>query len=173
MRTRLTVALMFAGGLAAGACITSQTPVPMSGTPSDLAQLAGEWTGQYSSQETGRSGSIVFHLIAGTDSAHGDVLMSPTGMQVHAQMPQAGAPPQPGAASPPTAQAIAISFARIAGGRVSGRLAPYIDPDCQCPLMTVFEGRLSGDVLEGTYTSRRQTGGAEQHGQWRVTRRTP
>jgi hypothetical protein len=173
MHAKLTVTLMLAGALAAGACSSSQTPVPMSGTPSDLAQLAGEWTGQYSSRETGRSGSIVFKLVGGTDSAYGDVLMSPTGMHVQAQVPQAGAPSSAGAAQQPSSQAITISFARIAGGRVSGRLAPYTDPDCQCPLLTVFEGRLSGDVLEGTYTSRRQSGGAEQHGQWRVTRRTP
>lgn len=171
MRVHAAVGVVAAGLLLA--CSASQTPVPVSGSAADLAQLAGEWMGEYSSSETGRSGSIVFHLIAGTDSAHGDVLMSPTGMQVQAQTPQAGAPPQPGAAAQPSTQAIAISFARIAGGRVSGRLAPYTDPDCQCPLMTVFEGRLSGDVLEGTYTSRRQGGGAEQHGRWRVTRRTP
>ena len=159
--------LVVAAAAALGACSTRQTPVPMSGSAADLAQLAGEWSGEYSSTETGRSGSIVFKLNAGTDSAYGDVVMSPAGMRVQTQSPDPGPPPQA------SAQAIAISFARIAGGRVSGRLAPYTDPDCQCPVMTVFEGRLNGDVLAGTYTSRRQGATTEQRGEWRVTRRAP
>lgn len=39
-----------------------------------------------------------------------------------------------------------------------------------CELLTVFEGRLSGDRLEGTYTSRRPDG-QTQRGRWEVTRR--
>ena len=53
-------------------CSYQGTPVPVAG---DTNLLAGEWDGTYSSQETGRAGSIIFHLKAGTDSAYGDVLM--------------------------------------------------------------------------------------------------
>lgn len=163
MRTHWTVGLAAA---ALWACSGTQTPVPVSGSEADLAQLAGEWVGEYSSVETGRNGSIVFHLIAGTDSAHGDVLMSAGMMRAQPSMPQTGQPGGP----MPVPQAIAISFVRIAGGRVSGRLAPYTDPDCQCPMSTVFEGRLNGNVLEGTYTSRREGNASELRGRWRVTR---
>jgi hypothetical protein len=167
MRTHWTVGLAAA---ALWACTGTQAPVPVSGSEADLAQLAGEWVGEYSSVETGRSGSIVFHLIAGTDSAHGDVLMSAGAMQAQPRMPETGQVP---GAQVPAPQTLAISFVRIAGGRVSGRLAPYTDPDCQCPMRTVFEGRLNGTVLEGTYTSRRDDTAAEFRGRWRVTRRTP
>jgi hypothetical protein len=136
----------------------------MTGTPSEIATLAGEWSGQYSSEETGRSGSIVFRLTAGTDSATGDVMMSAmTGG------PRSGDALAPSAAFTPP-QVIAIRFVSIAGGRVSGRLAPYTEPTCNCQLITVFEGRLDGSTLAGTYTSRTPDGRI-QHGRWEVTRR--
>lgn len=173
MRVRDEVAAAVAAAVLAG-CGGTQMPVPVSGTETDLAQLAGEWVGEYSSVETGRSGSIVFHLIAGTDSAHGDVLMNPLGMVPQQPMDPTRAGPAP---PPSTAQVLAISFVRIEGGRVSGRLAPYTDPACDCPAHTVFEGRLSGEgasrALEGTYTTRREGAATEQRGRWRVMRRGP
>ena len=149
--------------LALTACAGPGTPVPMAGTPTELETLAGEWSGQYSSIETGRSGSIVFRLTAGTDSATGDVMMSPmTGG------PRSGDPMVSPAVVTPLV--IAIRFVNIEGGRVSGRLAPYTEPTCNCQLITVFEGRLNGSKLEGSYTSR-MPDGRIQNGRWEVTRR--
>ena len=62
MRVPAAVSLVAAGVL--WACSASQTPVPMSGSAADLSHLAGEWMGEYSSKETGRSCSIVVHMIA-------------------------------------------------------------------------------------------------------------
>ena len=147
------------------ACAGQATPVPIAGTATDLRALAGEWSGEYWSAETGRSGSIVFRLNAGTDSASGDVIMSPT------RAPRA-TPQEPNATvTPPAApQVLAISFVRVEGGRVSGRLGRYKDPVCGCELYTVFEGTLKGDTLEGTYSSRHSATGAVQSGQWLVRR---
>lgn len=147
-----------------GACGGPSTPVPVTGSATDLASLAGEWSGQYSSEESGRSGSIVFRLTAGTDSATGDVMMSPL-----AGGPRAGDMAAPGAALGQP-QVLTIRFVRIEGGRVSGRLAPYTEPSCACQLLTVFEGRLNGTKLAGTYTTRRPDG-QTQTGRWEVTRR--
>jgi hypothetical protein len=161
-------AWMTATTVLAGACAGPQPPVPVVGSPLDLQRLAGEWIGEYSSVQTGRHGSIVFHLIAGTDSAHGDVVMDPTvwGLPV-----RPGDPNQPNAGAAQMPRAIDISIVRVAGNTVNGRLAPYNDPTCDCPLFTVFEGRLVADTLAGTYTSRHQAGGPAQSGQWRVVRR--
>jgi hypothetical protein len=158
--------LLTTASVLAAACGGPQTPVPVVGSTFDLQRLAGEWLGEYSSVQTGRHGSIVFHLIAGTDSAHGDVVMDPTvwGLPV-----RPGDPNQPNAAAQ-MPRAIDISIVRVAGDRVNGRLAPYTDPSCDCPLFTVFEGRLVADTLEGTYTSRHQAGGPTQSGHWRVVR---
>jgi len=157
-------------GLAAAlaACAVPSPPVPVVGAPSDVAQLAGEWEGQYSSVETGRRGSIFFHIAAGTDSSHGDVLMDPTVIGLRRA---AGDPTAVGQTTVRPGQAIGITFVRVAGGRISGRLEPYTDPDCTCPLYTTFEGALKGDTLSGTYSSHHETGGYTQRGEWRVVRK--
>src|SRR5437879_12817164 len=62
------------------ACAAAHQPsVPIAGTAGDMAALAGQWEGSYSSASTGRSGSISFTLSAGNDSAFGDVIMIPRG----------------------------------------------------------------------------------------------
>jgi hypothetical protein len=159
---------MTAAGILAAACAGPQTPVPVVGTPVDLQRLAGEWLGEYNSVQTGRHGSIVFHLVAGTDSAQGDVLMDPV---VWGSQMRRGDPNQPNVSPTQIPQAINIRFVRVAGNHVNGRLEPYTDPSCDCPLYTVFEGRLTADTLDGTYTSRHQAGGLTQSGHWRVVRR--
>ena len=151
---------------ALAACGGPGTPVPVAGSAGDLAALAGEWSGEYSSDESGRSGSIVFRLRAGTDSATGDVVMSPQFLR--GGQPEAAPSPL---TAPPAPQVLTINFVRIAGGRVSGRLAPYRDSACSCMLATTFEGALQGDKLVGTYVSRLGETGSVQHGRWEVTRR--
>lgn len=155
-------------------CASQQRLVPVVGAEADLAQLQGEWEGEYSSAETGRSGSIVFHLTALRDSAHGDVVMVPPrwGRGLDAGP---GVPPSARETAPQPPQVLTISFVRVAGGggQVSGALAPYTDPVCGCLLLTTFVGQLKGDVLEGTYSSRHQQTGEIQMGRWRVTRKRP
>ena len=146
-----------------------QPPVLMAGTARDMAALAGQWEGSYSSAATGRSGSISFTLSAGTDSAFGDVIMIPRGwgrpLQAWDRPGSAGAP-----GTQPRAAVLTINFVRVAGGRVTGRLAPYADPESGAPLATTFEGQLADDTIEGTYTTRGAGSGIAQTGQWKVTR---
>src|SRR5439155_25813232 len=82
---------------------------------------------------------------------------------------------RPGSAGPegaqPRAAVLTFNFVRVAGGRVTGRLAPYADPESGAPLATTFEGQLSGDAIEGTYTTLGAGSGVAQTGQWKVTRR--
>ena len=151
------------------ACGGSQAPVPMVGQDADISQLAGEWFGEYSSAESGRSGSISFKLIAGSDSASGDVVMSP---RFNARPPTGQVQPT-GPAMPGTIQALTINFVRVAGGQVSGSLVPYTDPTCGCTLHTTFVGRLRADTLAGTYTSLHEPSRDVQRGQWQVVRQTP
>jgi hypothetical protein len=155
--------------LAAYGCSSTPPPrVPLVGEHGDAAALAGEWAGEYSSPVTGRSGSILFTLTADGDTARGDVVMT-------LRDPMPGSSPDPAAArslSVPASRPLTIRFVRVEGGRVSGELAPYEDPDCSCTVRTVFTGTVRGDVIEGTFTS---TGSREGYGyptgEWRVTRR--
>ena len=167
-RTRTLYAAVAALVTVCGAA--RQPPVPLAGTPRDVAALAGQWEGSYTSAATGRSGSISFTLSTGTDSAFGDVIMIPRGwgrpLQAWDRPGSAGAP-----GTQPRAAVLTINFVRVAGGRVTGRLAPYADPESGAPLATTFEGQLSGDVIEGTYTTLGAGSGVAQRGQWKVTRR--
>jgi hypothetical protein len=154
--------------LALSACGASRSPVPLVGAASDISTLAGEWTGDYSSVESGRSGSITFTLRAATDSAFGDVVMIPAGL---------GRPLQPwrgdnmaGGAQMPASTVLTVRFVRVESGHVSGTLDPYADPQTGARLLTTFSGELTGNTIAGTYTTRLPSGDT-QTGRWTVQRR--
>jgi hypothetical protein len=150
--------------VALGACATQQPRVPVLGAPEALSPLVGEWSGEYHGV---RGGSILFTLSAAGDSATGDVVMVPIGAQrelMPARMGGAGAGVDPSQLP----QRLTISFVRVSGDTVSGRLAPYEDPLCRCPVTTTFTGTLSGNRIKGTYQS-----SSGQQGKWEVERRKP
>lgn len=150
------------------ACATSQTPVPVIGPAADVAALAGEWVGEYSSTESGRSGSISFTLRAAGDSAFGDVVMIPAGWGrplAPWRGEMATAPTQR-----PQPEVLTINFVRVEQGHVNGTLAPYADPQTGERLVTTFTGALSGNTITGTYTTRLPSGGT-QAGRWTVLRK--
>ena len=169
MNSRIPIPIPMLAGLTT--CTpTPPPPVPLAGTARDVAALAGRWEGSYSSAATGRSGSISFTLSATGDSAFGDVIMIPRGLGRPLQaLDRQG--PTGAAGTQPQSAVLTISFVRVAGGRVTGRLAPYADPETGTQLSTTFEGRLDGDTIEGSYTTRGSDTGDSQTGQWKVTRR--
>jgi hypothetical protein len=154
--------------LALGACGASRSPVPLVGASSDVSALTGEWTGDYNSAESGRSGSITFTLRATGDSAFGDVIMIPAAW---------GRPLMPwrqqnvaGNQSPETT-VLTIRFVRVERGHVSGTLDPYAEPQTGARLLTTFSGELNGNTIAGTYTTRLPSG-ETQTGRWSVQRRS-
>lgn len=153
---------------AAAACASTQEPhVPVSIGPADLSRLAGEWTGEYSSATTGRSGSIVFHLTATADSAHGDVIMVPRATGLPLRRAMLHEQPEVGSALP---RELTIRFARFEGGRVTGVMDRYTDPDCNCPVSTTFQGTVHGDRIEGTFNTYGAPAGHPVTGRWSVER---
>jgi len=154
--------------LALTACGASRAPVPLVGASADVGALTGEWAGDYSSAESGRSGSITFTLRAAGDSAFGDVVMIPSAW---------GRPLVPwrgenatGANQQPASTVLTIRFVRVEHGHVSGTLDPYADPQTGARLLTTFSGELNGNQITGTYTTRLTSGGT-QTGRWTVQRR--
>jgi hypothetical protein len=150
------------------ACAPIVLKTAVRGDPVIVEQLVGEWEGTYSSPKTGRSGSISFRLRAGTDTAEGTVVMtSPRGTQGSYPDENVMVSPTPGKAP----QLLTIRFVNIAGNEVRGILDSYQDPDCGCTLTTTFRGRLTGDVIQGTFVSE---GNGPFHtpadGTWRVMR---
>lgn len=149
-------------------CSSKPAPVPVVGAPDDLRQMAGEWGGEYQGET--RSGSIIFQLAAGADTAYGDVVMishQRRAAQTPEQDPSAGLPISR------TPDVLSIAFVRAVGGGVHGRLSPYKDPDCGCEVDTRFEGKIHGDVIEGTYASRHLDDGTVRNGTWKVKRKKP
>jgi hypothetical protein len=169
MRTSYWIALAAA---AAAAC-TPVPPalVPVSAGSGSTATLVGEWAGEYESPALARGGSIVFHLDAGRDTAQGDVLMLPRGSGQALQRAPEGEPGTVARASL-APQVLTIRFVRLDGDRVTGALAPYLDPACGCRVFTTFEGTLAGERLRGTFVTRGEPRGPVT-GTWSVRRRAP
>jgi hypothetical protein len=157
-RARLA-ALLFVTAAFAAACSSSNPApeVPVQG--GDLSGLTGRWVGEYSSTETGRTGSIVFELRSGDKVARGDVLMKP---KVEAGTNDA---------LRTMPQMLNISFVSATGGVLRGTMDPYNDPTCDCSVQTTFVGRLSGDTIEGTFTTTPQgSSGNITTGRWKMSR---
>ncbi len=156
----LAIAILGAG------CAIHPNPVPVIGAAGDLRELAGEWNGEYRSNETGRTGSITFKLSTGRDTAYGDVVMIP-----REQMPSA---PETAMPTPPVRQhpqVLTISFVRVSGTTIFGTIRPYKSPDCGCELLTTFRGDLLGDRIEGDFVIRHSEHHTPpQKGTWWATR---
>ena len=155
------------------ACATRPTPVPVIGPETDVNALVGEWTGDYSNPETGRSGSIAFTLKAGKDTAMGSVVMIP---RDNKQQMTVGAPADgPVVRTSITAgssEVLTIRFVRMEGSHLVGTLDKYRDPDCGCELTTTFHGQFTdAGTITGTFTSTGSTlGHFPSSGRWTVKR---
>ena len=159
-----------AGGLLA--CASSPTPVTVTGNPADRASLAGKWSGEYRSPVTGRSGSIVFNPSNSGDAANGDVVMIPTdyGKALTRYDRTTAAMTTTPMQNAAAAEILTIRLVRVSGDSVSGVLDAYRDPQCNCPVETTFAGRLNGDTIEGTFSTRGSRAVTPQTGTWRVKR---
>jgi hypothetical protein len=158
-RGRLAAVVFAVAALAAACSSSNPAPeVPVAG--GDLSALTGRWVGEYSSTETGRTGSIVFELKSGDKVARGDVLMKP---KVDAQNANDKLRTMP--------QMLNINFVSATGGVLRGTMDPYTDPSCDCQVQTTFVGRLSGDTIEGTFTTTPQgSSGNITTGRWKMSR---
>jgi hypothetical protein len=161
----LIVRASLVAAVAVVACRSQPSLVPLQGSPPEIAALAGEWGGEYSGAQSGRSGSIMLRITAGGDTAHGDVVM----VASNGQRPIAAHGATDHLTHARSAEVLRVAFVRVGAGRVSGMLEPYVAPDCQCRVTTSFSGTVRDNVIEGTFLTR-GAGELEQSGRWRVTR---
>ena len=148
--------------------------VPIEGSPDAASEIAGTWTGRYWSQDTGRHGSITFSMGENADSGRGEVeiTFSPA---VRSAAVAAAVDPRQGesdpALNPEPCPFLSIKVVRLERHRVRGTLVPYWDPDCDCRAETVFEGKISGNRITGTFTTRRASSDRRVlTGAWRAER---
>jgi hypothetical protein len=144
-------------------------PIPVRGSATDVAAIAGNWDGTYESTDGLRRGAIDFHLQSQSDTAFGDAVMIPDGLnrQLEADAARTGQQRSDQALPRP----LVIRFVQVEGGEVSGEVEKYYDPSCDCRKITVFRGRLLGDVLKGTYRAYKEQGGPPDLGEWQVRRK--
>jgi hypothetical protein len=127
------------------ACGAAQHPVEVKGADSDVVALAGTWVGSYTAMEDGRSGSLQFSLELGRHTADGDILLDDK-------------------------TPVPIQFVAIEKDQVTGHVAPYVDPTCDCQVQTQFEGEIAGDMISGTFTTTVIGADAARHGEWSMMR---
>ena len=154
--------------VAASCALNPKAPVALVGARSDLSALTGQWVGDFSSAATGREGTIVFNLLAETDTARGEVWM--IGRPTYANGNRMGPPPGPEISRP--AQVLTIQLVMVEGDLLSGVLDPYLDPETGVELVTVFRGRLEGDRITGTFASTNEATGDLSTGRWAVQRKS-
>jgi hypothetical protein len=159
---RFIVVLALAGiAVSATGCASGPPPgTEMSSSDFDLNPLVGEWHGDYTNPEAGRSGTIAFTLRAGESSASGKVVMIP------------GKADSLASAAAMARSVINIKFMRKEGNKVTGTLDPYRDPQCDCTVTTNFEGTFTdARTIEGSFTTvPSRTGANVTGGKWKVTR---
>lgn len=146
-----------------GACTPPATPFPVLG---ERGPLAGEWEGSFQSPQTGRSGTILFHFGAGSDSASGTVLMTPFRDSNPSAVVDVGT-------SRAMSRALRITYVWCGGSEVTGRLDPYDDPRTGERIYTMFEGKMTGDTLTGSFSTLYPDRGRLLEGTWSVRRRVP
>ena len=148
----------------AGCASTPPPPIAVSGPPASVASLAGRWVGDYRISDGSRHGVVTFELSPGDSLATGSVIMQPASQTTVNALAPRGDLPHPAGAE------LTVKFVRVANGMVRGQLDPYTEPECACPVLTVFEGRLAGDRIEGTFTIRNTINGDTRAGTWAVVR---
>lgn len=137
--------IMLGIALSATACAMNGPPVLVAGAPDDLQQLTGEWDGEYTSAEAGRSGSIYFKLTGARDTARGDVLMIPRDQSGNRDYLN------PGTSMRLVPRVLTIKFVNVDDDIIAGTMDPYEAPDCECQLLTTFRGVIRGNRVEGTF----------------------
>ncbi len=161
---RFTTIVLAGAVVAASAvgCAPSRPPeIELTSSDFDLNPLVGEWRGNFTNPEAGRTGTIAFTLRAGVSSASGNVVMIP----------------QTADSSLSSAAAVArsvlkINFIRKEGRKVSGTLDPFRDPTCGCQVTTTFEGAFTdARTIEGHFSTAPLVAGPKvTNGTWKVTR---
>ena len=174
-RTRVAVRIRTLLGAAmvavAGGCASLAPSIPVAATPGVLERLSGDWRGEYiGDHDHARQGTIAFKLTAGEDHAHGTVVMTPAGLGRPLQPYRGDELTTPSQWRAEHNRVLAIRFVNADDDTLNGVLEPYWDPDRQTRASTTFRGRLTGNIIEGTFTTTYANGIAETGGRWKVRR---
>lgn len=172
--TRAWTGIPYRAALIAGAvllvvaCRSTPTPVVLHASPGDILSLAGTWEGTYQGRESERYGTITFTIESGKDTAYGDVLMEASPRYQFIAADVASGEHRFHSRAP---DVLRITWVGLHRGYVEGALEPYIAPDCQCTVKTVFSGYVNdqGDTIKGEFVTTGTT--IRQTGTWTVRKK--
>lgn len=146
-------------------CASRGSPVRLQGDAVSIAWLGGVWQGEYWGSDSGRRGSLDFHLPSGTDSLSGEVMMlDPMG-----NVMRSADPADAHRLHAQSARLLSIEIVIAHADTIHGVLEPYIAPDCNCVVSTTFVGRVLGNEIAGTFETRGRAG-QRTSGSWRLAR---
>ncbi|HEY7370411.1 MAG TPA: hypothetical protein VIA29_11020 [Thermoanaerobaculia bacterium] len=135
---------------------------PLEADEASLKMLDGRWEGEYYNVTQKRGGTIVFEFSGARATGNGDVMLIPKGMS------EAVKPSRPPTEAETLAQMpriTSIQFVKAEGGNLSGKMDPFIDPECNCEVMATFYGKVTGDLIEGNFRT-----SAPGEGTWKAKR---
>ena len=131
------------------------------------APLAGRWEGTYTSDVTSKGGKLVLTLNGSDESATGQLMLTPTGGRTisaegAAAPMEAPAKGKKAAPAPAMSGGLSVTASKASDDKVSGTIdGAYMDPGCNCTVVSTFEGELNGNTLTGTISAR-----DSRTGQW-------
>jgi hypothetical protein len=149
-------------------------PVPVEAVEQAISEIAGKWSGRYHSKATGRRGVIRFSMPERADTGFGEVEITFSPALELARRSSAADDlnrDRDNTLDPDPCTVLTIKVVRIEHDKVRGSMAAYWDPDCNCRARTVFEGKITGNRIGGTFTSRRESSDRRiLTGVWQVDR---
>ncbi|MBI4500390.1 MAG: hypothetical protein HY700_04445 [Gemmatimonadetes bacterium] len=129
--------------------------------PAGPAPLAGRWEGTFTNDITQKSGKLVLTLAGSDESASGQLMLTPVGAKT-AISPEGAAAPAKGKAP---AGGLLVNAMKSGDEMVTGSVdGSYVDPGCNCAVVSTFEGELQGNTIVGTISAR-----DARTGQWNFT----
>jgi hypothetical protein len=153
---------------------SSGAPVPVEAGEQAISEIAGKWSGRYYSKATGRRGVITFRMPERADTGFGEVEITFSPALEMARRSSAVDElnrDRDDTLDPDPCTVLTIKMVRIEHDQVRGSMAAYWDPDCNCRTQTVFQGKISGNRIAGTFTSRRESNDRRiLMGVWQVDR---
>jgi len=125
------------------------------------SSLAGRWVGTYRNDVTSKGGAIVITLAGSDESASGEAALTPVGAKIPVMAE--GASLSMGKGKGPGG--LPVTLMKTGEDKVSGSVdAAYVDPGCNCTVITTIDATVNGSTLSGSLAAR-----DSKTGQWNFT----
>ena len=159
---RATLALALLATVAVSPARAQKGKAAGPAAPAGPASLAGRWEGTYTNDVTQKDGRLVITLAGSDESASGEVGLTPLGAKMPVMAEGAPTPMGKGAKAP---AGLPVTLMKTGDDKVSGSVdAAYVDPGCNCTVVTTIDATLNGSTISGSLAAR-----DSKTGQWNFT----